>query len=143
MSFLSEHIIEIVFGLISAGALAFCKYLYKQVQDYKNLLSDQEKHKIETIVDNRLEPILHELELLRKSIRDESANEQKHLELILASYRFRLMQLCKFYIRQGYMTQDQYDQLSEFYRIYHELGGNGQAQEYYDSAMKLEIKSNG
>jgi hypothetical protein len=31
MSFLSEHIIEIVFGLISAGALAFCKYLYKQV----------------------------------------------------------------------------------------------------------------
>jgi hypothetical protein len=27
VSFLGEHVIEVIFGLISAGLLAFCKYL--------------------------------------------------------------------------------------------------------------------
>ena len=38
------------------------------------------------------------------------------------------------------MTQEQYDQLSEFYKLYTALGGNGQAKEYYEKAIKLEIK---
>jgi hypothetical protein len=38
------------------------------------------------------------------------------------------------------MTQEQYDQLSEFYRIYSGLGGNGQAKEYYELALELPIK---
>ncbi len=39
------------------------------------------------------------------------------------------------------MTQDQYDQLTEFYKLYHSLGGNGQAKEYYEKTMELEIRS--
>lgn len=62
------------------------------------------------------------------------------MQLIISSYKFRLVQLCKAYIKQGYMTQEQYDQLSEFYRIYSELGGNGQAKEYYELALELPIK---
>ena len=38
------------------------------------------------------------------------------------------------------MTQDQYDQLSGFYRIYSGLGGNGQAKEYYELALELSIR---
>ena len=38
------------------------------------------------------------------------------------------------------ITQEQYDQLSEFYRIYSGLGGNGQAKEYYELALELPIK---
>jgi polyhydroxyalkanoate synthesis regulator phasin len=75
MSFLSEHVLEIIFGLISAGALAFCRYLCKQIKEYKKLLGDQETHKIENLIDDRLEPILHELEILRKSLREESSTE--------------------------------------------------------------------
>lgn len=62
------------------------------------------------------------------------------MDLIIASYRYRLVQLCKIYIRQGYMTQDQYDQLTEFYKLYTALGGNGQAQDYYEKTIKLEIR---
>lgn len=62
------------------------------------------------------------------------------MDLIIASYRYRLVQLCKIYIHQGYMTQDQYDQLTEFYKLYTALGGNGQAQDYYEKTIKLEIR---
>lgn len=62
------------------------------------------------------------------------------MDLIIASYRYRLVQLCKIYMRQGYMTQDQYDQLTEFYKLYTALGGNGQAQDYYEKTIKLEIR---
>lgn len=67
--------------------------------------------------------------------------EQCHVDLIVASYRFRLIQLCKIYIKQGFMTQDQYDQLMELYKVYTGFGGNGQAKEYFDRAISLEIRT--
>ena len=41
-TFLGEHLIEIFFGLISAGALGFCKYMHTQMKNYKKLLEEKE-----------------------------------------------------------------------------------------------------
>ena len=139
-NFFVEHFLEIIFGLISAGALAFCTGFYKKMQDYRKLLNEKKHEEWEDAIENRIEPILTEIEELRKYIRDIGTVEKTHMDLIVSSYRFRLVQLCKNFIKQGYMTQDQYDQLTEFYKIYTGLGGNGQAKEYYETAMKLEIK---
>ena len=38
------------------------------------------------------------------------------------------------------MTEQQFEQLSEFYKLYTALGGNGQAQQYYEKTTALEIK---
>lgn len=37
------------------------------------------------------------------------------------------------------MTPDQYESLNEFYKVYHDLGGNGQAKEYYEQTCELPI----
>lgn len=140
-AFITEHIVEILFGLISAGALAFCKYLYKQLMAYKKMLQEKENNDIVELIDEKLKPIVEDIEELRTYIRKIEDKERQDLTLIIASYRFRLVQLCKIYIKQGYMTQDQYDQLTEFYKLYHSLGGNGQAKEYYEKTMELEIRS--
>ena len=66
--------------------------------------------------------------------------EKRHLNIIIASYRYRLIALCKEFINKGYITTDEYEQLSEFYKVYHDLGGNGQAEEYYRRAMSLGPK---
>ena len=139
-AFISEHILEIILGLISAGALAFCKYLHTQMKNYKRLIEEEEKESLEVTIEERLEPIYHELEELRKYIREVGIVEKNHIDLIISSYKYRLVQLCKQFTKQGYMTQEQYDQLSEFYKLYTALGGNGQAKEYYEKAIKLEIK---
>lgn len=140
-AFITENIVEILFGLISAGALAFCRYLYKQLMAYKKMLQEKENNDIVELIDEKLKPIVEDIEELRTYIRKIEDKERQDLTLIIASYRFRLVQLCKIYIKQGYMTQDQYDQLTEFYKLYHSLGGNGQAKEYYEKTMELEIRS--
>ena len=111
------------------------------MKNYKKLLSDERNEQIDGKIENHIEPIKIELEELRKYIREVGSLEKYHMDLIISSYRFRLIQLCKAYIRQGYITQEQYDQLSEFYKVYSGLGGNGQAKDYYENAIKLNIKA--
>lgn len=140
-AFIVEHLVEIVFALISAGALAFCRYLYKQLKAYKQLLNDKKYEDLDDRIDEKLKPILDDIEEIRAYIRKTENKEKRDLDLIIASYRFRLVQLCKLYIKKGYMTQDEYDQLTEFFKLYSSLGGNGQAKEYYEKTVKLEIRA--
>lgn len=140
LTFVTEHLVEIFFGLVSAGALAFCKYLHGQLKNYKKLLEESKDTELEKTIDSRIEPIQKKIEELRQYIIDTKDIEKNHMQLIISSYKFRLVQLCKEYIKQGFMTQGQYDQLSEFYRVYSGLGGNGQAKEYYELALELPIR---
>lgn len=105
-----------------------------QAEDNARILAEQ---KLEHSIEFKLEPIYEELEELRKYIRDAENVEKTHMSLIIASYRFRLIQLCKGFLAQGYITTDQMEQLTEFYKLYTGLGGNGQAKVYYEKALAL------
>ena len=140
VEFLSKYGIELVMSLITAGALGFCKYMYSQMKNYKKLLEEKDHDELDNEIDKKLEPIVQEIEELRKYIREVDVNENNRINLIIASYRFRLVQLCQIYLHQGYMTGDQYEQLSEFFKVYSGLGGNGQAKAYYDKAMELPVR---
>ena len=140
IEFLSKYGVELVMSLITAGALAFCKYMHSQMKNYKKLLEEKDHDELDNEIDKKLEPIVQEIEELRKYIREVDLNENNRINLIIASYRFRLVQLCQIYLRQGYITSDQYEQLSEFFKVYSGLGGNGQAKAYYDKAMQLPVK---
>lgn len=139
-TFIAEHLLEIIFGLISAVLVGYVKHLQTQKKQLATLLEQERLGQIEESIEAHIEPIKHEIEELRKYIRDNEKINESHLQLILASYRFRLVQLCRAYLKQGYMTQEQYDQLIEFFKVYHGLGGNGQAEEYYNKTMKLQIQ---
>lgn len=140
VEFLSKYGVELVMSLITAGALAFCKYMHSQMKNYKKLLEEKDRDELDDEIDKKLEPIIQEIEELRKYIREVDVNESNRINLIIASYRFRLIQLCQIYLHQGYMTNEQYKQLSEFFKVYSGLGGNGQAKEYYDKTMELPVK---
>lgn len=140
LTFISTHWVTIALSLITAGLLALCRYFYKHMKNYKSLIKDQEKEAMDIHIDEKLDPIVEEIEDLRAYIRKTENNEQHQINLIIGSYKYRLVQLCRLYLKQGYMTNDQYDQLSEFYKLYHELGGNGQAEDYYKRACALETR---
>ena len=141
--FLVEWGLEIFVSVITALILGYFTYQatqYRQKkQQYQELVREQELKKAEIIIDTKLEPIYQELEELRTYVRETQNIEKTHMALIVASYRFRLIQLCKQYIHQEYMTTAQYEQLTEFYKLYVGLGGNGQAQSYYERAIALPI----
>lgn len=139
---------EILFSLVSAAALGYAKWhgdkLKKeklQAEENAKIIAEQKlDKKISDAVDISLEPIYQELEDLRKYCRENENLEKSHMALIIASYRFRLIQLCKGFLNQGFITTAQMEQLAEFYKLYAGLGGNGQAKVYYDKAMQLPLK---
>ena len=139
-TFLLEHWIEVIFGLISAGVLALAKYLHSLIKKYKELTKRETDKVIDGHIDEKIQPIYAELEELRKYAREVDVHQKAQMDLIVSSYKFRLVQLCREFIKQGFITQAQFDQLTEFYKLYHSLGGNSQADEYYEKASELEIR---
>lgn len=139
-AFIAQHFIEIFFGLISAGLLAFCRYIYTQMKMYQKLAEEKKDEKLEELIEEHIAPIKEDLNNLRSFVLEEEKISERHIEIILASYRFRLIQLCQSFLKQGYMTSGQYEQLVEFFKVYAGLGGNGQAKEYYERTLKLPLK---
>lgn len=146
---LAEWGTEILFGLISAAVMGWAKWhgdkLKKeklQAKENARIIAEQKlDERIGTHIEVELEPIYQELEDLRKYCRDNENLEKSHMNLIVASYRFRLIQLCKGFLRQEYITESQMEQLMEFYKLYKGLGGNGQAETYYNKAIALPLKT--
>lgn len=140
-TFIAQHFIEIFFGLISAGLLAFCRYIYTQMKMYQKLAEEKKDEQLEELIEEHIAPIKEDLNNLRSFVLEEKKISERYIEIILASYRFRLIQLCQSFLKQGYMTSEQYEQLVEFFKIYAGLGGNGQAKEYYERTLKLPLKN--
>ena len=103
------------------------------------MTEEKENNTLDTTIETHIEPIRQEIEELRKYVLESNTVANKHMNLIFTSYRFRLTQLCKAYIQQGFMTNTEYEQLVEFYKVYAGLGGNGQAKTYYERAVQLPV----
>lgn len=138
--FLVEHWKDVLLTLVTTGALGACRHFFNQAKRYKALVDEKNIEAIDEQIEEKLNPIIEEVEKLREYIRKVDQAETHKMDLIIDSYKFRLVQLCKIYIKQGYMTASQYDQLSEFYKLYTSLGGNGQAKQYFEKASQLEIR---
>lgn len=166
---LAKYGVELLFGLVSAAALGFCRHLLKQNKELKRLQEEDKNRQYREMILNEIEPIIDELTKAEDEIKHLDAEtkasiaglkvtaetEHKHMykdlnriqgnndrnfNLIINSYKFRLIQLCKSHLRDNFITEEDFEQITEMYKLYHGLGGNGQAQEYYDKVLQLEIR---
>ena len=139
MNFFVQYWPEILLALTTAGALGACRYFIKQMKKYKTLLEKQDDEELDKKIESKTEHIIEEIEELRAYTRSVEQEDKRKMNLIISSYRYRLVQLCKDYLQKGQMTTKEYAQLNEFYAVYSGLGGNGQAEQYYNKAIKLDI----
>ena len=138
--FLAEWGAEIVFGITTIILGTLATIFKAQAIKHKNRLKQEREAKANEWIEGKLDPIWHELEELRAYVRKAERLEETRMALIISSYKFRLVQLCKGILAKGFMTQREYDQLTEFYKLYVGLGGNGQAKEYYEKTIQLDIR---
>lgn len=61
-------------------------------------------------------------------------------QAMLALLHDRLYRLCQDYIKQGYVTIDQLDNLMYLWQPYERLGGNGTGKKLYDQVLELPLK---
>ena len=59
----------------------------------------------------------------------------------LMFYKYQLINSCKKYLAQGYITQYQFDRLSELHKIYHDLGGNDNMEDIMNKLLNLHVRS--
>ena len=61
------------------------------------MVEEKETDAHEELIDKKIEPIVEEIEELRKYIRNTETKENRDMSLIISSYKYRLVQLCKQY----------------------------------------------
>lgn len=164
-AFLIEWGTEIILSLVIAMLTYYFKKEDKEkeqrMRHYQELLEEERNGKVEQQIDVKLEPLWEELEEIRKKVfsleehhnkdmkdvhcehTEDLAKINDNIQLIISSYKYRLVELCKGLLVQGFMYQYQYDHLNEFYNLYTKLGGNGQAKQYFEKVCNtLMIKPN-
>lgn len=162
MEILTSYGVEIFFGLVSAGLLAYCKSLWSQKQELQKHKEEDMTRLHRRMILDEIEPLVEEIHRVKEAL-DKKVNDlrneadhthanmykdlelvtkknDKNLDLIINSYKFRFIQLCKTYLRDQYITQDEFDQITEMFKLYSGLGGNGQAKEYYERVLELPLR---
>ena len=118
---------EVVGEIVKEFCTEFKGGLEQSLEEFKIHANDEFKRYSEmywAAVDD-----LHEVERNFKHLREQD----------LAFYKYQLINSCKKYISQGFITQYQFDRLSELHKIYHDLGGNSQGDMYFLRATNLKI----
>jgi hypothetical protein len=139
-----------------------------QRKEYERLLKEEQTRNNRQMILDEIEPLVEELNRVKETIKkdeDEFDSRIKGLKdfhnhdkdkfdhkiddliadheikfiKIRESYKFRFIQLCKTYLRDGFITTGEWEQLSTMYDLYHSLGGNGQAEDYFDQVKKLDV----
>ena len=159
----------IVMSILAAFGGFFLKYLWDKLVAHQEEKSEKAEAYDKKMLREVVEEIVKESCMQFKSGLEESINEFKthadnefkrysemywkavgnlqeveknfkHLrEQDLAFYKYQLINSCKKYISQGFITQYQFDRLSELHKIYHDLGGNSQGDMYFQKATALNI----
>ena len=129
MELLTQHWISLIFGLISAGALAYARYVSSQFKKYKKLQAEDEQEKLEKKIKEFTTPLQEKL----------NADYQR-FEHIKYYFRYIIIEECERLLEKEYMTAEEYQKLSETFKAYHGIGGNSQAEEYYHKAIALPVR---
>ena len=137
-------------------------------KEYERLLKEEQTRNNRQMILDEIEPLVEELNRVKEHIKKDESDFENELQSlknyhntdkdnfdtkineliadheikfikIRESYKFRFIQLCKTYLRDGFITTGEWEQLSTMYDLYHSLGGNGQAEDYFDQVKKLEI----
>ena len=142
INFIVNHWEAFLLSLVTAGAIAFCKWSWGKAKYYKNLADKQEENQLDDYIDEKISPLVKTIEDLQNHVMRNQKEDESKFQLIMMFYRYQIITLCNFYLAQGYITLAQYNELSEFFKIYTELGGNGQAHEKYNKVLELDIREN-
>ena len=67
-TFIAEHLLEILFGLLSAGALAFCKNLHSKNKELIKMQEADKNRQYRQMIVDEIEPIVEELSRLKNDI---------------------------------------------------------------------------
>ena len=80
---LTANFINLIFGLLSAGLVAFSRSLYKEKERYRKMAEAEHDKKVEITIDKKLEKVYEKIDELRCYIEEvEGKEETLHTQTI-------------------------------------------------------------
>lgn len=73
-------------------------------------------------------------------VKEKKSGDSSEKKLLVALSHDRIVYLSKSALKDGYISQDDYDNLAQITQPYFEAGGNHLARKYWDEVQKLPIK---
>lgn len=136
----SKIIVAVVSAVLTGVIMGVINYYKNKPKAMLDETVEKAKDQSNEYTEQRVQEVIGEIEKLRKYVRDHEIEAKRQMDLIIDSYKYRLTQLCHLYLGKGFMTYDEYEQLTQMYTLYTELGGNGQAKLEYERVSQLEIR---
>lgn len=136
----SKIIVAVVSAVLTGVIMGVINYYKNKPKAMLDETVEKAKDQSNEYTEQRVQEVVGEIEKLRKYVRDHEIEAKRQMDLIIDSYKYRLTQLCHLYLGKGFMTYDEYEQLTQMYTLYTELGGNGQAKLEYERVSQLEIR---
>jgi Tfp pilus assembly ATPase PilU len=135
--FFANNWATILLSLVTAGLLGAFKSMGKKMKEYQNLLNEKDEKEIKKIVETQLNPLETEIEELRGDLEELREETHERTRLGVAAFRIALIQLCKQYIANGYITALQFERLTELHNVYLTLSEDDRVEEWFDKAKSL------
>ena len=140
-----EQIVALAIGaFITASVGALVSYIKDLHAKHEEEQADKDRTIQELIdcnktISKRVDYYEKQFDELRKNM--EKISNQINLITYsgMAILRDRIIQSCRVFIERGSVSLVARDNISEMYKWYHELGGNGTGKYYYDELMKLPV----
>ena len=135
LDWIAKYWLEVVFSVVIGFFGWALKSIKKELKHYQELLDNEEKGAYVQVIDRKLQPI-------DTRVRD----VERNVDYIIDSYRFRIITLCQLAIDKTYMSQNDFDQLTEMFKLYTSLNTKNNSDysivaEYFTKAKALPIKS--
>lgn len=136
LDWIAKYWLEVLFSAIIGLFAWVLKGVKKEMKHYQELLDNEEKGAYDQVIDKKLQPIDNRVK-----------DVERNIDYIVDSYRFRIITLCQLAIDKCYMSQGDFDQLTEMFKLYTSLNAKKQSAdysivaEYYTKAKALPIKS--
>ena len=140
--FFANNWATILLSLVTAGLLGAFKSMGKKMKEYQNLLDEKDEKEIKKIVKTQLTPLETEIEELRGDLEELREETHERTRLGVAAFRIALIQLCKQYIANGYITALQFERLTELHNVYLTLSEDDRVEEWFEKAKSLPTQIN-
>ena len=115
IDFIKQYWLQVIFGGIISLLSLFTKYLFNLIQK--------------------------EIKERDKKAKEESAEQDLIKAGVLSLLHDRIYQICQVYIKNGFITIRDLNNLEYLYDGYKGLGGNGTGEELYKRCKSLQIVS--
>ena len=136
-------------GIITVVLTTLVKVVFSFLKEQRNKHALEEQRKdeiINALMQNNKELIEWKAEIDERNIQIEkklqSLGDQmkKITENDLILMKDKILQLCGYFITQGTITLAARENITDMYKCYQNMGGNGTCKLLYEQVMKLQLK---